>query len=78
MGPSSPGSMEGACQIQVFHDRRSHSITATHLLQSLSLILHKENARAILRRSPQNNFYTSDVDTGILAASAACGSIQDL
>ena len=56
----------------------SQSITATQLLQSLSLILHKENARAILRRSPQANFYTSVIDTGTRAASAACDSIQDL
>ena len=56
----------------------SHSITISHLLQSLSLILHKENARAILRRSPQYNFDKNDINTGILAASAAFESNQDL
>ena len=56
----------------------SHSVTATHLLQSLSLILHKENARSILRRSPQINFDPSGDYNGLLAASAACGSTQDL
>ena len=56
----------------------SQSITTSHLLQSLSLILHKENARAILRRSPHNSFGRNDINTGILAASAAFESIQDL
>ena len=46
-----------------------NSTTATRLLQSLGLILHKENARAILRRSPN----TTNTDFGeLLAASAAC------
>ena len=31
------------------------SITAGHLLQTLGIILHKENARVILRCSPNNN-----------------------
>ena len=31
-----------------------NSIIANHLLQSLGIILHRENARAILRRSPSN------------------------
>ena len=53
----------------------SNSITATHLLQSLGLILHKENARAILRRSPSsvNRDYSE-----LLAASVACDFSHDL
>ena len=53
------------------------SITVTHLLQSLGLILHRENARAILRRTPQfsdNNTEFSE----LLGAYVACGSNSDL
>ena len=50
-----------------------HSVTATQLLQSLGLILHKENARAILRRSHCN--IESDFSE-LLAASAACSSTE--
>ena len=53
----------------------SSSITATHLLQSLGLILHRENARAILRRSHDN------IDSNfreLLAASAACNSSETM
>ena len=39
------------------------------LLQSMGLILHRENARSILRRSPN---YLSDDYREMLAASAAC------
>ena len=49
-----------------------NSIIINRLLQSLGLILHRENARAILRRFP-NNF---DRDCSeMLAASADCDSI---
>ena len=51
----------------------SSSITATYLLQSLGLILHKENARAILRRSHSN--IDSDISE-LLAASAAFSSSE--
>ena len=51
-----------------------NSTIATYLLQSLGLILHKENARAILRRS-QNN--TSGDLRELLAASTACTSSED-
>ena len=47
------------------------SVSVAYLLQSLGLILHRENARAILRRSP--NIVNSDWNE-LLAASAACGS----
>ena len=50
------------------------STTVTRLLQSLGLILHKENARAILRRSP--NTGNSDF-RDLLAASAACATLED-
>ena len=46
-----------------------HSIIATRLLQSLGLILHRENARAILRRFP--NVVGRDCSE-LLAASEAC------
>ena len=48
------------------------STTANYLLQSLGLILHKENARAIHRRSNNNN--TNSDLREILAASVACSS----
>ena len=46
-----------------------NSITATRLLQSLGLILHKENARAILRRSPMR---TNREFQELLAAATDC------
>ena len=47
------------------------SVTASRLLQSLGLTLHKENARAILRRTPikPNRDFSE-----LLAASAACST----
>ena len=45
------------------------SIIVTHLLQSLGLILHRENARSILRRSPNS---ASRDCSELLAASAVC------
>ena len=51
------------------------SITATRLLQSLGLILHRENARAILRRSQYSN---SNMEfSELLGAMVACGSNED-
>ena len=51
------------------------SITATRLLQSLGLILHRENARAILRRS---QFSNSNMEfSELLGAMVACGSNED-
>ena len=50
------------------------SIIATRILQSLGLILHRENARSILRRPPRSATCYSDE---LLAASAACSSFQD-
>ena len=47
-----------------------NSIIATRLLQSLGLILHRENARAILRH-PTSNIGRDCRE--VLAASAACG-----
>ena len=47
-----------------------NSIVANRLLQSLGLIVHRENARAILRRFP--NEFGRDCRE-LLAASAACG-----
>ena len=50
------------------------STTASRLLQSLGLILHKENARAILRRAPTK----LDRDfSELLAASVACTTPED-
>ena len=54
------------------------SITAGHLLQSLGLILHRENARAILRRFPKTNHENNGDHRVLLAASAACGTSADL
>ena len=53
------------------------SITAMHLLQSLGLILHRENARSILRRAGNNVENNKDYEV-LLAASAACGTSEDL
>ena len=50
------------------------STIATQLLQSLGLILHRENARAILRRLP--NTIHRDFSE-VLAASAACTASED-
>ena len=50
------------------------STTATRMLQSLSLILHKENARSILRRSPNK---TNRDLSELLAAYAACADTED-
>ena len=47
----------------------SSSIIVTRLLQSLGLILYRENARSILRRYPSS---TSQDCSELLAASAAC------
>ena len=52
----------------------SHSTVANRLLQSLGLILHRENARAILRRFPGSIGQEGD---DLLAASAACGANAD-
>ena len=45
------------------------SIHATRLLQSLGLILHRENARAIIRRFPRNISWDH---SQLLAASVTC------
>ena len=50
------------------------STIVSQLLQSLGLILHKENARSILRRSPG---YTSPDHRELLAASVACSFTGD-
>ena len=47
------------------------SITATRLLQSLGIILHRENARSILRRLPSS---LGRECSDLLAASAVCNS----
>ena len=51
------------------------SITAVRLLQSLGIILHRENALSILRRLPRSpgRDYTE-----LLAASVVCNSAMDL
>ena len=49
------------------------STIVSRLLQSLGLILHKENARAILRRSPT---YNGPDCRELLSASAVCGPID--
>ena len=51
------------------------STTAMYMLQSLGLIMHRENARAILRRS-QKSHYNETYE--LLGAYAACGSSDDL
>ena len=49
------------------------STIVSRLLQSLGLILHRENVRSILRRSPRNLIYGCKE---LLAASAACTSME--
>ena len=49
------------------------STTATRMLQSLGLILHKENARSILRRTPNTTIRDF---SELLAASAACATLD--
>ena len=52
----------------------SNSIIASRLLQSLGIIPHRENARAILRRFR----ITAECDCSeLLAASATCNTIAD-
>ena len=51
------------------------STIVSRLLQSLGLILHKENARAILRRYPK---YISPECRELLAASAVLAYTEDL
>ena len=53
------------------------SITITRLLQSLGLILHRENARAILRRGTQNSEDINVNFSELLGAYVACGSNKD-
>ena len=48
-----------------------NSTVANRMLQSLGIVLHKENARAIIRRSP--NASNRDLSE-LLAASAACAT----
>ena len=50
------------------------SIIVNRLLQSLGLILHRENARSILRRSPRS---LGRDCSGLLAASVACATTAD-
>ena len=50
------------------------SIIVCRLLQSLGLILHRENARAILRRYPHNLGHDC---SELLAASAGCSTDGD-
>ena len=51
-----------------------NSIIVSQFLQSLGVVLHRENARAILRRSPRH----VDQDCReLLAASAACTPIEE-
>jgi hypothetical protein len=47
----------------------SESTVVAHLLQSLGLVLHRENARAILRRFPVKASRHGDA---LLSAAAAC------
>ena len=52
----------------------SHSTVVNRLLQSLGLILHRENARAILRRFPGNGGQDC---SDLVAASTACSTGVD-
>ena len=56
------------------HRGEQSSIIATRLLQSLGLILHRENARSVLRRFPTNS--TRECSE-LLAASAVIGDLVD-
>ena len=51
-----------------------NSVIVTQLLQSLGMILHRENARSVLRQSP--NHLGRDCSE-LLAASAACYSPRE-
>ena len=50
------------------------STIVSHLLQSLGLILHRENAHSILRRSPRS---LGRDCSELLAASAACTTMEE-
>ena len=52
-----------------------NSTILSRILQSLGIILHRENARSILRRSPRS---VDRVCTEMLTASAACTSTEGL
>ena len=54
--------------------REQNSTIAMRLLQSLGLVVHRENARAILRRSPNNAVRDC---SDLLAASVACCTTAD-
>ena len=53
-------------------------ITVNRMLQSLGMRLHKENARAILRRSESNNNIENSELDELLGTIVACGSNSDL
>ena len=69
-GPAAHAGWSELAQHKSVMTGEQNSITSNHLLQSLGLILHKENAQAIQRRSNINN--TNEDFREILAASAAC------
>ena len=50
------------------------SITAGHLLQTLGIILNRENARVILHHSLNNYSENNQEFRALLAASVACGT----
>ena len=73
-GPAAHKVWSELAKNKAFSTGEQDSVIVNQLLQSLGLILHRENARAILRRFPIN----SDRDgRELLAASAACGPIID-
>ena len=53
------------------------SITAGHLLQTLGIILHRENARVILHHLLNNYSENNQEFRALLAASVACGTATD-
>ena len=52
----------------------SESFCANQLLQNLGITLHKENARAILRRAPRTVGDTSRLSAGVTLAAAAAAA----
>ena len=74
MGPAANKEWSELAKTKAMLTGEQSSTIANRLLQRLGLILHRENARAILRRFP--NIIDRDCQD-LLAASVACGSNMD-
>ena len=68
-GPAAHKVWSELAKLKALASGEQDSTIVGQLLQSVGLILHRENARSILRRSPN---YVSDEYSELLAASAVC------